>query len=271
MTSPRIEPRRILEIPLRNFLARVHHFEMLDSTSTFLKEYAQNHSRESSEVLQGIGALADAQSAGRGRMGRAWHSPPGQGLYFSLLLKPEIISDSASLLTLMAAIATAEAIRSFSNCPLDIKWPNDILLGNRKVAGILTEASFTNAQLSYVVLGIGVNLNQKYFPAEIDRSATSLYLEARKEIDRDSFLRELLKRVDHWYGVLLTAPIGIVERWQQLSSFAHGKSIRVEIAGQPRQASTCGLSASGALRAKTADGQLITLIGSEVAAAEEGA
>ncbi|MEW6729865.1 MAG: biotin--[acetyl-CoA-carboxylase] ligase [Acidobacteriota bacterium] len=263
-----IEPKQISEHPLRYFTARVLHFETIDSTSAFLKEQAQYANQQSSQLM-GLCALAEEQTAGYGRMGRHWHSPRGEGFYFSMLLTPPLVANNAPLLTLMAAVASAEAIVATGARALDIKWPNDILIGKRKIAGIIAEASFEEQQLNYVVLGIGVNLNQKYFPAELDRRATSLYLEIHKRIEPAQFLAELLARIDHWYGVLISAPAGIAERWQHLSSFAQGRLIQVEHQGQHICARTCGLEPSGALRAQTADGQLLVLYGGEVTEWEE--
>lgn len=264
MTDLELQPRRIADFPLRNLNARLLHFDTLDSTNTFLKDYAQTAVRKGEALVEGLCALADEQTAGRGRMGRCWHSPRVDGFYFSILLTPRLARAQVPLLTLMAAVATAEAIETVCPRPLDIKWPNDILIAQRKVAGILTEAGFEAQQLNYVVIGIGVNLNHRHFPDELHRTATSLYLEKNGEVDRELFLMHLINRLDQWYGVINTAAAAIIERWQQLSSFAYGKVIEVEERGQSVRARTCGLTPTGALLAQTADGELLTLYGGEV-------
>src|SRR5947207_373235 len=140
-----VEPKSVVEFPLRHFRAKILYFDAIHSTNTFLKEYAQ--SVEQLDPREAVCAIADEQTAGRGRMGRSWHSPRGEGLYFSILLKPDLLPANAPLLTLMAAVATAETIESICAGLLDIKWPNDILINSRKVAGILTEASFESIRL----------------------------------------------------------------------------------------------------------------------------
>jgi BirA family transcriptional regulator, biotin operon repressor / biotin---[acetyl-CoA-carboxylase] ligase len=262
------EPMEIIEFPLSSFHARVLHFKSIDSTNTFLKEYAQKTGQDNLKSQEAICALADEQGGGRGRMGRSWHSPRGAGLYFSILLKPELASDHAPLFTLMAAVATLEAIEATCGGQLDIKWPNDILMNNRKVAGILTEASFESEKLNYAVLGFGVNLNQKSFPEEISHRATSLWMETKKSIDRDLFLSELLARIDQWYGMLMISPAQIIDRWQQLSSFTQGKSVIAEINGQRLHLTTRGLESNGALRAETDDGRTLILYGGEILTAD---
>ncbi|MBL8149079.1 MAG: biotin--[acetyl-CoA-carboxylase] ligase [Blastocatellia bacterium] len=242
----------------RNLVAQIVYFKEIDSTNSFLKQKAQKDAAE-----EGLCIVASRQTAGRGRMDRTWHSPE-EGLYFSILLKPNLALNFVSLITLMAAVATAESVEAFSHSPVDIKWPNDIIIERRKVSGILTEATFEKQKLGYVVVGIGVNLNQKTFPKELASQATSLYLESGQVIDREAFLLYLISRIDHWYGVLLTAPSAIVQRWQQLSTYAYGKEIFVEIDAKKVAVKTSGVEASGALRVETADGKVHILYGGEV-------
>jgi BirA family transcriptional regulator, biotin operon repressor / biotin---[acetyl-CoA-carboxylase] ligase len=259
----------MMNFNLSNLRVTVFQFESIGSTNTFLKERAQAIGYENLDSREAICVLADEQTEGRGRMNRSWHSPRGEGLYFSILLKPRLAPRNAPLLTLMAAVATAEAITPFCQASLDIKWPNDILLNGKKAAGILTEASFESERLNYAVLGIGVNLNQSYFPEDIKESATSLYLECGTVIDRERFLFELINHIDVWYVALLNYPEKIIEKWERLSSFAWGKLIRTELEGRKVEARTCGLDNSGALRAEMEGGRTITLYGGEITACDE--
>lgn len=247
----------------------VQHFDSIDSTSTYLKAYAQQCLATGAKLSEGLAVLADQQTAGRGRLQRSWYSPPSGGFYFSLLLKPTIDVSRLTLLTLMAAVATAETIQAFCSQPLDIKWPNDILIARRKVSGILTEASFIGSSLDYVVVGIGVNLNQLNFPAELSQQATSLYLVTGTLVAQRQFLLALINQLDCWYGLLQATPSAILDRWQQLSSYAYNRSILVNIDNKLIKGVTSGLNAQGALTIKTSDHQLLTLYGSEITATEE--
>jgi BirA family transcriptional regulator, biotin operon repressor / biotin---[acetyl-CoA-carboxylase] ligase len=259
-------PKRIISQDLTSFSAKIFHFEQIDSTNTFLKRYAQNAQTQASlKVLEGVGALADIQTAGRGRMQRSWYSATKEGCYFSLLLTPKLNLKSFPLLSLMSAVATAEAIMESCPIAIDIKWPNDILINNCKVAGILIESSFKDSNLNYVIVGIGVNLSQKAFPdGNFNRMPTSLYLATGLEIDRDNFLDFLLKKLDYWYQILNTESDNVLERWEELSSFAKGKQIKVVIDNKEILAVTDGLLETGALRVKDLRGQELVLYGNEI-------
>ncbi len=266
-----IAPQQIKEFPLQSFCAQLLFFPTLPSTNLFLKQYAQKTQSEGEKLSSGICAIAHEQTAGYGRMGRSWHSAAGTGFYFSLLLTPKLDAYYAPLLTLMVAIATAETIMVMDKIHLDIKWPNDILLNEQKVAGILAEAVFEGAALNYAIIGIGVNLQHKYFPAEIQPRPTSLYLATGKTISVEEFLYPLLLKLDQWYGLLLNEPAKIVARWQELSSFAQGKRLRVKVAEQELEVSTYGLTPNGALQGRKANGEILTFYGEEVTVIKEGA
>lgn len=261
-----VSPKQTILQELQNFPARIFYFEEIDSTNTFLKKYAQacQHKGEPLESLEGIGAVADLQTAGRGRMQRLWHSPAKEGCYFSLLLTPKIEPTKYSLIPLMAAVATAEAIMASCPVKIDIKWPNDILIGKCKVAGILTESCFEASKLSYIVLGIGVNLSQKDFPPNLNRPATSLFLETGLTVDRDKFLTTLLEKIDNWYSLLKIASDNVVNKWESLSSFGKGKQIKLTLEGKQVSGVSVGLSLSGALQVKLSDERQIELYGNEI-------
>lgn len=259
-------PKRIISKDLASFSAKIFHFEQIDSTNTFLKRYAQNmQAQTKQEILEGVGALADMQTAGRGRMQRSWYSAEGEGCYFSLLLTPKLDLKSFPLLSLMSAVATAEAIMESCPVTIDIKWPNDILINNYKVAGILIESSFKDSNLSYVIVGIGVNLAQKFFPeGDFNRLPTSLYLATGLVVERDNFLDLLLKKIDYWYQMLNAKSDNILKRWEELSSFAKGKRIKVIINNKEVLAVTDGLLETGALKIKDSTGQELVLYGNEI-------
>lgn len=163
-----------------------------ETGSTNLDAKALAEKSEESGTL----VVADMQTAGRGRRGRGWVAPAGQNIYMTLMLKPDCMPDKASALTLVMAISVMEAVREL--VPVEkcgIKWPNDIVVNNKKICGILTEMSAELERIHYVVTGVGINVNQKEFPEEIRETATSLYIESGKETDRS----RLVARVMHYF------------------------------------------------------------------------
>ena len=151
---------------------------------------------------EGLAVLADRQTAGRGRRGRAWASPAGVGLYTSVLLRPGRPLCPASLLTLVAGLAVAEAIQEVAGLDARLKWPNDILVGGRKVAGILCEMASLDASVSYVVLGIGINVNHgsRDLPVDLFPEATALSLSTGRTIPRGDLATALYNALDRWYA-----------------------------------------------------------------------
>jgi BirA family biotin operon repressor/biotin-[acetyl-CoA-carboxylase] ligase len=146
--------------------------------------------------------IAEAQTAGRGRLGRRWTSPAGKGLLFSVLLRPALPMSEAHLLTLVAACAAAEAIESLATAPVGIKWPNDLFIGDRKVGGILLEVAGEQDVVDWVVVGIGVNVNTEYseLPVALRRTATSLKMAGGEAVDRSELLARLLLVLDAHYA-----------------------------------------------------------------------
>lgn len=151
-----------------------------------------------SGALHGSVYTADMQTSGRGRRGRAWDSPAGENLYFSLLLRPQLPADKASMLTLVMAMAVAEAVRSYEADAL-IKWPNDIVLHGKKICGILTEMHLGAEGSYFVVVGVGVNVKQRDFAPEIMDKATCLEKELNKEMDREELLGKILESFENFY------------------------------------------------------------------------
>ncbi len=171
--------------------------EEIDSTNNRAKYLAEHGAPEGTLVT------AEVQTAGKGRRGRTWVSPPGTGAWFSLILRPEILPAYASMLTLTAALAVAEAIEDASGLSAGIKWPNDVVVSGKKVCGILTEMSAEPDQIHYVVIGIGINVNMTEFPEEIEKTATSLYIESGRRIRRSELIMSVMKHMERWYRVFL--------------------------------------------------------------------
>jgi BirA family transcriptional regulator, biotin operon repressor / biotin---[acetyl-CoA-carboxylase] ligase len=233
-------------------------FDELASTNDYARELALEGADE------GVAIIARKQTAGKGRQGRSWSSPMDAGLYLSIILRPQATVAQASLITLASAIAVCETLQIDFAVPADIKWPNDILLNGRKLCGILVESSIENNRLQYAILGIGVNLAQPAFPDELQQTATSLFLESRREITPDEFLQPLLARLNHWYATFIKEPQTIIRRWQELSSFAADCAVRILSSDCVIEGITRGLSAGGALLVELENGELREIVSGEV-------
>lgn len=233
-------------------------FDELASTNDYARELAVQGATE------GLAVIARKQTAGKGRQGRRWSSPVDAGLYLSIVLRPRATPAQASLITLASAIAVAETLQHDFAVPADIKWPNDVLLKGRKLCGILVESSIENNRLQYAILGIGVNLGQRDFPEELQQTATSLFLETRREITPDDFLQPLLARLNHWYPVSIAEPQTIISRWQELSSFANDCAVRILSGDTIIEGTTRGLSAGGGLLLELENGERREIVSGEV-------
>lgn len=148
--------------------------------------------------------VAERQTGGKGRLGRSWSSPPGAGVWMSLLLRPQVAPQDATQLTLIVGLSVCQAIRRLTGCDARIKWPNDIVIGRKKICGILTELTADMEQIHYVVVGIGINANLSEFPEELQKKATSLFLETGRKVSRAALVREVLEKLEKNYDLFLT-------------------------------------------------------------------
>ena len=215
-------------LALKRLGSGFHYFAEIDSTNTYARHLAEADAREGEIVL------AEAQTQGRGRLGRRWQSPPFANLYFSVILRPQLPPMQAPQITLTAAVALVETVTSFITQPVTIKWPNDILVDGKKLAGILTEASCDPDKVNFVILGIGVNLNSRIatMPGEIRAHATSIAELTGSSIHRESFLRRLIQGLDRCYGELDEFGFaGLAPRWEAHFGL-RGKRVRVELLDQ---------------------------------------
>ena len=233
------------------FSGLVHHYYRVESTNTLAIEAAETGARE------GTVFLAEQQTSGRGRGAHKWHSAPSLGIYCSMLLRPQLPPAEVLVLSLGAGLAVESAIRQIApDLVPDLKWPNDLLLGEKKVCGILTEMSGEATRVRHIVLGIGINVNQTHFPAELVHTATSLRLATGKPWSRVELCAALLKSVDREYRNLLTsydAARQVLRRFEKASSSVRGAHVRSQEEGG-WQGITEGLDAHGFLRVRTADG-----------------
>jgi BirA family biotin operon repressor/biotin-[acetyl-CoA-carboxylase] ligase len=238
----------------------IHHFHSMDSTNSVAYQLALQGAEEGEIVV------AESQKKGRGRLGRKWFSPPLTNLYLSVILRPEIPPQQASLITLMAAVATAGAIQKLSGLQPMIKWPNDILLKNRKVAGLLNEIHSEMDRIHFVILGIGVNLNmdEKMFSKEIRGLATSLKRETGQSISRKAFLQTLLEELEIWYEIFLkegAAPV--LKAWRERAQI-QGRSVKVTSFGEVLSGTAIDVDSDGALILETKEGEQKRVVAGDV-------
>ena len=214
---------------------------------------------------EGLCVVASEQTAGRGRLDRHWVSPKDAGLYCSFILRPQFDHSIWPLLTLMAAVAVHDALLDAYALETDIKWPNDILANDKKLCGILAETVET-ALGRAVVLGIGVNLKQTSFPAELDGVATSVEAAAGRSGDPQVVLAALVDSLADYYHMLQRSggPEEIVREWSKRSSYAGGKRIRVANGDEIFEGTTRGLERDGALRIETDTGEIKTFRAGDV-------
>ena len=173
------------------FLAKsIYYSRSIDSTNEEAKRQALRGAPNGSLFI------AEQQSGGKGRLGRVWASPEGTGLWFSILLRPDSIPKQITSLTLLAGLAVCNSIRTCTSCPAMIKWPNDVVIGSKKVCGILTEMAAEVDRVDYVVIGIGININHTSFPEELQTKATSLQLETGHSVRRIELLQETLRQFE---------------------------------------------------------------------------
>jgi BirA family biotin operon repressor/biotin-[acetyl-CoA-carboxylase] ligase len=238
----------------------IHYYHTVDSTNSMAYELALNGAEEGEVVI------TESQKKGRGRLGRQWFSPSFLNLYLSVILRPQIPPHQASLITLVAAVATANAIQKSSGLLPLIKWPNDILLRGRKVAGLLNEIHSEMDRIHFVILGIGVNLNMdlQAFSKEIRNVATSLKRETRKVISRKIFLSILLRELEWWYETFLKegAP-PILREWRDRAQI-QGRPVKVTSFGKTLAGVAIDIDSDGALILKTENGERKRVVAGDI-------
>ncbi len=235
------------------FAGKLRHFVEIDSTNL------QAMREAAAGAEHGTVYIADAQSAGRGRGAHTWHSAPGDGLYCSLLLRPQpaIAPASAMWISLATGLAVATAVESVTGLRADIRWPNDLLLGEKKFSGILAELSAEGERVRHAVIGIGININHANFPPELQTLATSLRMASGKNFPRVVILAALLRAMQAEIENLFAANNAaqahaeILQRLRQQSTWIEGKRVHVDAAGGYTGV-TAGLNAQGFLQVQTA-------------------
>lgn len=236
---------------MNRFQPKIVRYESLPSTNTEAARFA------SAGAAEGLSILADEQTAGRGRLQRTWVSPRGAGLYLSILLRPLISLEGWPLITFAASLAVNEALVDACDLATDIKWPNDILSGERKLCGILSETVETTMGRAAIV-GIGINLSRQAFAPELADIATSVEEEVGRCPDREVLLTSVLENFGCWYGKLQESngAHNVREAWTASSSYARGKAIKVMNGNEVLEGITDGLEMDGALRLRTSGGEI---------------
>jgi len=250
-----------IEFVRRQFPGRdLRYFESIDTTMREAALLAEQGAES------GTAVVADGQTAGQGRHGHAWISEKGLGLYVSVLLRPALRRESSPTLTMALGLATAEAIAKATGVICDLRWPNDIMIGDRKAAGILTQLVESAA-----VAGIGINVNQMRFPDELAEEATSLRIASGSQQSRETILIELLPAVDRYVEILEeNGSPAILDLFSRRSSYASGKRVVIGKGPSAVQGTTAGLDASGFLVVRKDDGSDETILAGGVRAAGAG-
>ena len=235
-------------------------FEQTTSTNDVAEKLARDG------VKEGAVVFAESQTKGRGRLGRKWMSPARKGLWLSVLLRPAMRPQETTQLTVASAIALRRAIQSVTGLAPDIKWPNDLLLGGKKVAGILTEMSAEVDRVRHVILGIGLDVNQTVdeFPAELRKLATSLKIEAGEEISRAELATEILRELDADYARICSGKFSAVAGEWEAACATIGRNVAVHMGDRKFRGRAESLDDDGALLVRTEHGHLERITGGDV-------
>ena len=235
----------------------VHFARETDSTNLWIKRLAKEGASE------GTLALAEFQSAGRGRLGRSWEVPEGTSVMMSILLRPKLEPQYAPTLTLVMGMAVAKAVKSLG-FDVSIKWPNDVVVSHKKICGILTEMGVRDGKIDYAVIGVGINVNIKEFPEEMADKATSLYLESGKEFDRSQIPGLVMEAFEEYYEKFAaTCDLsGLKEEYESILA-NYNQPVRV-LAKEPYEGVARGITDGGELLVEKTDGTIVAVSAGEV-------
>ena len=235
----------------------VHFARETDSTNLWIKRLAKEGAPE------GTLALAEFQSAGRGRLGRSWEVPEGTSVMMSILLRPEFEPQYAPMLTLVMGMAVAKAVGNLG-FDVSIKWPNDVVVSRKKICGILTEMGVREGKIDYAVIGVGINANIREFPEEMADKATSLYLEGGREFDRSQVPGLVMEAFERYYEIFAaTCDLsGLREEYEGILA-NYNQPVRV-LAKEPYEGIARGITDDGELLVEKTDGSVTAVSAGEV-------
>ena len=259
-TSPMLLPNEIREELVTEVFGKrdIVYFKEIDSTNTRAKELADQGAAEGTLVI------SEKQTNGRGRKGRSWFSPSQEGIYISIILRPIIPPSEAPKTTLLTAVAVAETLLSLTRLKVSIKWPNDILVSGKKIAGILTEISAEMDAIDYIVVGLGLNVNTPDFPGDIRDKATSILIETGKHFPRVKIIKEYLKQYEKYYEIF--GRIGfepIITRWKEFTNIV-GRWITVRSTNTEYTGEVHDIDKDGVLILKDSAGKLHSIVSGDV-------
>ena len=235
----------------------VHFARKTDSTNLWIKRLAKEGASE------GTLALAEFQSAGRGRLGRSWEVPEGTSVMMSILLRPKFEPQYAPMLTLVMGMAVAKAVKKLG-FDVSIKWPNDVVVSHKKICGILTEMGVRDGKIDYAVIGVGINVNIREFPEEMADKATSLYLESGREFDRSQIPGLVMEAFEEYYEKFAaTCDLsGLKEEYESILA-NYNQPVRV-LAKEPYEGVARGITDGGELLVEKTDGTIVAVSAGEV-------
>jgi BirA family transcriptional regulator, biotin operon repressor / biotin---[acetyl-CoA-carboxylase] ligase len=230
----------------------VKYVESVPSTQKIAHSLAQEGAEE------GTAVIADEQTEGRGRLLRSWHSPKGTGIWMSIILKPQLPPQKAPQFTLIAAVAVVQAIEEVCGISPEIKWPNDILLNGRKVTGILTELQAEADKINSIIIGIGMNVNQKAedFPEELQSIATSLFLEKEEKISRVKLIQKVMEKLEMYYDLYMEKGFTPIKLLWESYAVSIGRQITARTITGSIHGKALGINEDGVLRIQDEEGQI---------------
>ena len=240
--------------------ADIYLFDAIDSTNDHAHKLAKEGAKEGTVVL------SESQSRGKGRLGRTWFSPSGANIYLSIILRPQMPTSQITLLTFAAAIAVARAIRNVTGLDADIKWPNDILIKDKKVAGILSEMDAEKDKVKSTIIGIGINVNldKKDIPLELMGKATSIKIESNSAIDRMNLICRVLENLEEWYNLFERNEANdIIKEWKSLA-ITIGRDVKVQSGNSFIEGRAVDIDENGALLIKDRNGVIQKVLSGDV-------
>ena len=240
------------------FGRKILYFDVTDSTNNEIKRHSESEK-------EGLLAIAEQQTAGKGRRGRAWESPSGTGIWMSFLLKPDITPTQASMITIVTALATAMAVREVTGLDALIKWPNDIVVNAKKTVGILTEMSTEIDYINYVVVGIGINANTDSFPEDIRDTATSFKIECGHPVKRSLIVAAFGKYFEKYYEDFLKAGnLSLLRKDYDALLVNRDRQVKILDGASEPVMTALGINDEGELVVKDSDGSISTVRAGEV-------
>lgn len=258
------EPDLLSEERIRPFLhtdwaaSEIRVFDSVDSSNSEAKRAAENG------AAHGLLIIGEQQTAGRGRRGKAWDSQKGEGIFMTLLLKPDLEPGNASMLTLVMGMAVRDALKTVAGLDAWIKWPNDIVCDGKKICGILTEMSAQIDYINHIVIGVGINVHNREFPEEVRHVAASIYQQTGRQIRRAPLIAEIMNRFEEYYArYLKTQNLSELKEEYNAHLINRGRRVRVCDIKEDFTGTAWGINERGELLVETEDG-MVTVSAGEV-------